>query len=109
MMERVVDPDAGVAPAAQVPGYVVAGKTGTAQRVGPDVRVLQRPVHGLVRGLRPGRRPPLHRLRRRAEPPQRRWRRLGRGPGVQQDHVVRAAPLRRTADRGQPSQIPTTW
>ncbi|MGA8248933.1 MAG: penicillin-binding protein 2 [Nocardioides sp.] len=35
MMERVVDPNAGVAPAAQVPGYVVAGKTGTAQRVGP--------------------------------------------------------------------------
>jgi len=34
MMERVVDPDAGVAPAAQVPGYVVAGKTGTAQAVG---------------------------------------------------------------------------
>ncbi len=35
MMERVVDPDVGVAPGAQVPGYVVAGKTGTAQRVGP--------------------------------------------------------------------------
>lgn len=34
MMERVVDPNAGVAPEAQVPGYVVAGKTGTAQRVG---------------------------------------------------------------------------
>jgi cell division protein FtsI (penicillin-binding protein 3) len=35
MMERVVDPVAGTAPGAQVPGYVVAGKTGTAQRVGP--------------------------------------------------------------------------
>lgn len=34
MMERVVNPDAGTAPMAQVPGYVVAGKTGTAQRVG---------------------------------------------------------------------------
>jgi cell division protein FtsI (penicillin-binding protein 3) len=34
MMERTVDPEDGVAPKAQVPGYVVAGKTGTAQRVG---------------------------------------------------------------------------
>ncbi|GAB3783523.1 peptidoglycan D,D-transpeptidase FtsI family protein [Nocardioides ungokensis] len=34
MMERVIDPDVGVAPAAAVPGYRVAGKTGTAQRVG---------------------------------------------------------------------------
>ncbi|HEY1116059.1 MAG TPA: penicillin-binding transpeptidase domain-containing protein, partial [Acidimicrobiales bacterium] len=33
MMERVIDPEAGVAPKAAVPGYRVAGKTGTAQRV----------------------------------------------------------------------------
>ena len=36
MMERVVDDEVGVAPAAQVPGYRVAGKTGTAQRVDPE-------------------------------------------------------------------------
>lgn len=36
MMERVIDPEAGVAPGAAVPGYRVAGKTGTAQRVGKD-------------------------------------------------------------------------
>ncbi|MDR7253861.1 cell division protein FtsI (penicillin-binding protein 3) [Nocardioides sp. BE266] len=35
MMEKVVDPEDGVAPRAQVPGYLVAGKTGTAQRVNP--------------------------------------------------------------------------
>lgn len=36
MMERVIDPEAGVAPRAAVPGYRVAGKTGTAQRVGEE-------------------------------------------------------------------------
>ncbi|MCF6377329.1 penicillin-binding protein 2 [Nocardioides KLBMP 9356] len=36
MMERVLDPEDGVAPGAAVPGYLVAGKTGTAQRVDPD-------------------------------------------------------------------------
>jgi cell division protein FtsI (penicillin-binding protein 3) len=34
MMERVVDSPVAVAPGAAVPGYRVAGKTGTAQRVG---------------------------------------------------------------------------
>lgn len=36
MMERVLDPEEGVAPTAGVPGYRVAGKTGTAQRVGEE-------------------------------------------------------------------------
>ena len=36
MMELVLDPEVGVAPGAAVPGYRVAGKTGTAQRVNDD-------------------------------------------------------------------------
>ncbi len=36
MMEKVVDPAVQIAPKAQVPGYLVAGKTGTAQRVDPE-------------------------------------------------------------------------
>ncbi len=38
MMEMVVNPETGTAPGAQVQGYRVSGKTGTAQRVGAKCR-----------------------------------------------------------------------
>jgi cell division protein FtsI (penicillin-binding protein 3) len=38
MMEMVTNPETGTAPGAQVPGYRVSGKTGTAQRVGAKCR-----------------------------------------------------------------------
>ena len=101
MMERVVDPEVGIAPGAAVPGYRVAGKTGTAQRVGAECGCYDGTFTVSFAGLRAGRRPAVHDLRRGPEPAQRRRRRLGRRPGVLEDHELRAAPLRRAADRHQ--------
>ncbi len=100
MMERVVNPDAGTAPLAQVPGYVVAGKTGTAQRVGPKCGCYNGQFTVSFAGFAPADNPRFT-VYVVVQRPRGRWRRLGGRPGVQQDHVLRAAPLRRTADGGE--------
>ena len=53
MLEGVLGPG-GTASEVEVPGYVLAGKTGTAQKV-VDGDLLRHPVRRLVRRLRPGR------------------------------------------------------
>ena len=53
----------------------------------------------VVRGLRPGGRPTLHRLRRGQEAAGRRERRRHGWASVPQDHELRAAEVRRAADR----------
>ncbi len=70
------------------------------------VRLLRRHLHRLVRRVRARGRPALHDLRRGPEPAQRRRWRLGRRPGVLQDHELRPAPLRGPADRHQAVQPP---
>ena len=95
MMERVVDPEDGVAPSAQVPGLPGRRQDRDRPAGRSRVRLLRRHLHGLVRRVRPGRRPAVHDLRRHPRPAQRRRRRLGRRPGVLPADGLHAAPVRR--------------
>ena len=99
MMERVVDPEAGVAPSAQVPGYRVAGKTGTAQRVGPVCGCYNGTFTVSFAGFAPADKPRFTVYVVVQVPRNGGGGGSVAGPGVQQDHELRAAPLRRTADR----------
>ena len=78
MMERVVDPEDGVAPGARVDGLPGRGQDRHRTTRRSRVRVLRRHLHRLLRRLRAGRRPAVHDLCRDPQPAQRRWRRLGR-------------------------------
>jgi cell division protein FtsI (penicillin-binding protein 3) len=109
MMERVVDPNAGTAPGAQVPGYVVAGKTGTAQRVGPTCKCYNGQFTVSFGGFAPADKPRFTVYVVVQNP-----RNGGGGGGVAGPAFskIMAFALRRYGvppTGAQPSHIPTTW
>ncbi len=81
MMEIVVDPDEGTAPLGR-DHRLPRGRQDRHRERSASRRLLRRHLHRLVRRLRPGRRPPLHRLLRGPEPAQRRRRRRDGRPGL---------------------------
>ena len=99
MMERVVDPEDGVAPLAQVAGYRVAGKTGTAQRVGPECRCYDGTFTVSFGGFAPADDPRFTIYVVIQNPRNGGRRRLGRRPGVLPADGLHAAPLRRRPHR----------
>jgi cell division protein FtsI (penicillin-binding protein 3) len=109
MMERVVDPNAGTAPGAQVPGYVVAGKTGTAQRVGPTCKCYNGQFTVSFAGFAPADKPRFTVYVVVQNP------RNGGGGGSVAGPAfskIMAFALRRYGvppTGAQPSHIPTTW
>ena len=98
MLEGVLEAG-GTASAVKVPGYVLAGKTGTAQKV-VDGTYSDTEYVGSFIGFAPAEDPAPARLRRRRQPALRRaLRRHRRGSGVRRDREVRAALPGRRARR----------
>ena len=99
MMEAVTADD-GTAPAAQIEGYRVAGKTGTAWRVDPTTgRYIRGQNTVSFMGFAPADNPRFLTYIVLDKPySQRRWRLDGR-PGLPRHHVDGAGALRRRADR----------
>ena len=98
MMERVLDPVDGVAPLAAVPGYRIAGKTGTAQRVVDSCGCYDGSHTASFVGFGPTDDPRFTVVRGDPRLPHR-WRWRGRRPGVRQADEPHPPAVRRTADR----------
>ena len=106
MMERVVDPDDGVAPAptCRATGSPArpAPRSGSAPLVNGASKLLRRHQHRLLRRLRPRRRPAVHDLRRDPGPEERRPAVApAAGPVFSQADGLRPPAVRRRPERTQ--------
>ena len=90
MLTGVVDEHGATGNAAAIPGYTVAGKTGTAQVPGPHGYTTGKYVASFV-GMVPGQEAAARRPRRRERADPRDLRRHGRRAGVRGDREVRPA------------------
>ena len=82
----------GTASSIAIPGYTLAGKTGTANKIDADTGEYSKSRYiALVRRLRPGAQPEAARHRHGRRAAGRDLRRRGRGAGVRGDHALRAA------------------
>ena len=89
MLESVVDDEEGTGTKAAIPGYRVAGKTGTANRVDPDTGRYKGYTASFA-GFAPADNPRDHRLLRHPEPHQGQLlRRPDLRPHLQEGHGVR--------------------
>ena len=95
MLKGVVS-DAGTAVGAEIPGYSVAGKTGTAQKPGPNGYEPGKYVASFV-GMVPASNPSLVVLVQRRRAARRDLRRHRRGAGVRADRGLRPAVPRSAA------------
>ena len=95
MLEGVFAPG-GTASEVAIPGYTLAGKTGTANKIDPRTgRVLEDALRRLVRRLRAGAHPKLLVGVMVDEPQGEIYGGDGRGAGVRQDHASFALPYLR--------------
>jgi cell division protein FtsI (penicillin-binding protein 3) len=108
MMETVVS-DEGTAPLAEIPGYRVAGKTGTAQVVDPACRCYSKEVIASFIGMAPAENPEIVVAVAIHHPRNGRWGGLLAGPVFKEVAQYSLQQLNIPPSNGKPTGYPVEW
>ena len=108
MMETVVS-DEGTAPLAEIPGYRVAGKTGTAQVVDPACRCYSKEVIASFIGMAPAEDPEIVVAVAIHHPRNGRWGGLLAGPVFKEVAQYSLQQLNIPPSNGKPTGYPVEW